>query len=197
MVNHIKQLEILGEILKMVASFIVPAKKSSNLKKAILKNMDGGQDIKLMFNPTDISFTRTISWTKNDGNRGTTLLPKISFSSVDPYKFTLKQLLFDTYETKESVMKHIDIIKQGVETIKQQPDSRPPVYKFIWDKEYFLCVMTSLTYTLNMFLSDGTPVRALVDISLQEVDKSMLPGTPASASAGTQRLPDPKVARPG
>lgn len=168
-----------------------------NLVKAKLVAFNGeAPDIELMFNPTDISFSRSVTWESNKGNRGTTLLPKVNFSGVEPYKFTLKQLLFDTYETKESVMKkYIDKIKKGVETIDGSPDKRPPVYILTWGSEYFYCVITSLTYTLNMFLTDGTPVRALVDISLQEVDKNNMPGGKESASQGEARQQDPKAAK--
>ena len=38
-----------------------------------------------------------------------------------------------------------------------------------------------------MFLTDGTPVRAIVDISLQEVDRTNLPGNRKSASTGSDR----------
>ncbi|MBW4501621.1 MAG: hypothetical protein KME57_19175 [Scytonema hyalinum WJT4-NPBG1] len=165
-----------------------------SLQKAKLIAYNGeAQDIELMFNPTEISFSRTVNWEKHQGNRGTTLLPKINFSGVEPYKFTLKQLIFDTYETKESVMKYINIIKQGVETINGAPDTRPPVYRFTWNQEYFYCVIQSLTYNLNMFLSDGTPVRAMVDISLEEVDPNNLPGTKKSASTGEARQQDSRV----
>jgi hypothetical protein len=53
--------------------------------------------------------------------------------------------------------------------------------------------MTSLTYTLNMFLNDGTPVRAIVDISLQEVDKNNMPGGRESASQGAARQADSRI----
>ncbi|WP_341528605.1 hypothetical protein WKK05_04545 [Nostoc sp. UHCC 0302] len=167
-------------------------KLQSSLEKAKLVAYNGeAPDIELMFNPTDISFTRTVNWQCQIGNRGTTLLPKVNFSGVEPYQFTLQQLVYDTYETKESVMeKYIDNIKKGVEAIEQSPDSRPPVYIFTWKKEYFYCVITSLTYTLNMFLSDGTPVRALVDISLQEVDKVNLAGGIESVSNGINKIDD-------
>ncbi|MDB9341366.1 hypothetical protein [Nodularia spumigena] len=162
---------------------------SQNLTKAKLVAYNGeAPDIELMFNPTDISFSRSVTWKSNEGNRGTTLLPKVNFSGVQPYQFTLKQLLFDSYETKESVMtKYIDKIKKGVETINGLPDKRPPVYIFTWGNEYFYCVIKRLTYTLNMFLNDGTPVRAMVDIELQEVDKNNLPVGQKSASQGANR----------
>ncbi|MBR8840245.1 MAG: hypothetical protein DSM106950_41215 [Stigonema ocellatum SAG 48.90 = DSM 106950] len=175
-------------------SVVAPQKRKADLEKAKLMAYNGeAPNIELMFNPTEISFSRTVNWEKHTGNRGTSLLPKINFSGVEPYKFTLKQLIFDTYETKESVMKYIDIIKKGVETIQGKPDKRPPVYIFTWNKEYFYCVINSLTYTLNMFLSDGTPVRAMVDISLEEVDPKNLPGGLESAPTGANRPQDSRI----
>ena len=167
-------------------------KLNPQLAKATLMACNNeAPDIEVMFNPTEISFSRNVNWTCKDGNRGTSLLPKINFSGVQPYQLTLKQLLFDTYETKESVLtKYIDNIKKGVETIQSGNDQRPPVYIFMWgDNKYFPCVIDSLTYTLTMFLTDGTPVRALVDIQLREVDKSDVP--PSQGPGGT-RVGGPK-----
>lgn len=176
-------------------SIIVTKKKSPQLVKAKLKAYNGeSEDIELMFNPTDISFSRTVKWESKQGNRGEHLLPKVNFSGVDPYKFTLKQLLFDTYETKKSVMtEYVNKIKKGVETIQNKDDKRPPVYIFTWGEEYFHCVITSLTYNLTMFLTDGTPVRAMVDIALQEVDKNNLPAGRQSQSTGNARQANPAL----
>jgi Contractile injection system tube protein len=175
-----------------IPQVISPSEKSPKLQKAkLIAYEKEASDIELMFNPDEISFTRTVKWDADPGNRGDHLLPKVNFSGVDPYKLTLKQLLFDTYESKESVMQYVDIIKKSVERIQEKADSRPPVYIFEWGvgkrKDYFHCVVTSLTYKLTMFLTDGTPVRAIVDISLQEVDKNNPPGTKASASKENDR----------
>ncbi|MHC5719218.1 MAG: hypothetical protein ACYTX0_45970, partial [Nostoc sp.] len=62
------------------------------------------EDIEFMFNPSELDFTRRIIWNYDIGNRGTTLLPKVNFSGVEPYSFTLQNLLFDTYEEKTSVL---------------------------------------------------------------------------------------------
>ncbi|MBD2514364.1 hypothetical protein H6G93_04955 [Nostoc sp. FACHB-973] len=176
-------------------SIIVTKKRKPQLEKAKLVAYNGeAEDIELMFNPTEISFSRMVEWKSNDGNRGTDLLPKINFSGVKPYMFTLKQLLFDTYETKESVMeKYIDKIKKGVETKKGAGDKRPPVYILTWGTVYFHCVIKKVTYTLNMFLTDGTPVRAMVDIELQEVNQNNLPGGRESASRGADRQQDSRL----
>jgi len=163
------------------------------LEKAKLIIVDGdGENIEVMFNPTEISFSRTSGWKSDSGNRGEELLPKVNFAGLQPYRFSLNKLIYDTYETKESVMKYINNIKKGVNAPTGE-NKRPPVYVFTWKDEYFHCVMTKLSYTLNMFLSDGTPVRALVDIDLEEVDKSNLPGGKQSASTGSDRQEDDRL----
>lgn len=142
------------------------------------------RDIEFMFNPQEISFSRSVGWRSDRGNRGTTLLPKVNFAGLDPYEFTLQNLLFDTYEQKTSVMnKYIDNIKQGV-TARAKPHARPPVYIFTWSERYFHCVLTNLTYRLAMFLEDGTPVRAFVDIALREVDPQNIFGGKSDGRAG-------------
>lgn len=149
------------------------------LQKAQLMHLDGepGEHIEFMFNPTMLTFARTVDWQSEQGNRGISALPKVNFSGVKPYKLTINQVVFDTYEIRESVVdKYIKKLRQGVESPDGQ-NKRPPVYWLVWgQRKTFPCVMTSLTYKLDLFLPDGTPVRALVDISLQEVEKENLPG---------------------
>ena len=60
---------------------------------------------------------------------------------------------------------------QSNSSADSQKRQRPPVYYFMWGQQnYVQCMVKSLTCKLTMFLSDGTPVRAIVDISLQQVD---------------------------
>ena len=154
--------------------------------KLIVHSDPSGQakDIEFMFNPSELDFTRQVKWDYDVGNRGTTLLPKVSFSGVEPYSFTLQNLLFDTYETKKSVLKeYIDNIKKGA-TARSNTRTRPPVYILTWQDSYFHCVMTSLNYKLTLFLPDGTPVKAIVNIGLQEVDPKNTSGG-SSPTTGT------------
>ncbi|MEH2371984.1 CIS tube protein [Nostoc sp.] len=146
--------------------------------KLIVHSDPSGQakDIEFMFNPSELDFTRRIIWDSDVGNRGSTLLPKVNFSGVEPYSFTLQNLLFDTYEKKTSVLKdYINNIKKGA-TTRTNAHARPPVYILTWHDSYFHCVMTSLNYRLTLFLADGTPVKAIVNIALEEVDPENIPG---------------------
>jgi Contractile injection system tube protein len=150
----------------------------------------GAKDIEFMFNPTELDFTRGIRWDSDVGNRGTSLLPKVNFSGVEPYSFTLQNLLFDTYEKKTSVLKeYIDNIKKGA-TARTNAHARPPVYVLTWHDTYFHCVMTSLNYKLTLFLADGTPVKAIVNIGLEEVDPENIAGSKAATPTGKK---DPRL----
>lgn len=153
--------------------------QSGPLEKAELHPLPGepGELVEFMFNPTLLTFTRTVKWQSEQGNRGESALPKVNFSGVDPFKLTLRQVVFDTYEQRECVVEqYIKKLKKAVESPNGQ-NKRPPVYYLIWgSRKSFPCVMTNLTYKLDMFLPNGTPVRALVDMTLQEVEKENLPG---------------------
>jgi Contractile injection system tube protein len=144
----------------------------------------GAKDVEFMFNPSELDFTRQVKWHSDPGNRGTTLLPKVNFAGVEPYSFTLQNLLFDTYEKKTSVLKdYIDNIKKGA-TARASANARPPVYILTWHDTYFHCVVTNLNYRITLFLSDGTPVKAIVNISLQEVDPESLSGSKPATPTG-------------
>jgi Contractile injection system tube protein len=166
----------------------------SSLEKASLVPFKGetGEKIDLMFNPTQLAFARTVKWESAKGGRSNlSSVPKVNFSGIDPYKLTLNQLVFDTYEEHKSVVEqYINKLKKGVEAPTGE-NKRPPVYVLMWGgKSSFPCVMTSLSYKLDMFLPDGTPVRALVDISLQEVDMTNPPGVKQADSKGAARSGD-------
>lgn len=153
--------------------------QSGPLEKAALLPLPGesGERVEFMFNPMLLTFARTVKWQSEQGNRGNSALPKVNFSGVDPFKLTLSQVVFDTYERRECVIEqYIKKLKKAVESPDGQ-NKRPPVYWLVWgQRKSFPCVMTTLSYKLDMFLPDGTPVRALVDMTLQEVDKENLPG---------------------
>jgi hypothetical protein len=163
------------------------------LKKAKLmvhSDLSGqAKDIEFMFNPSELEFTRAVHWNYDVGNRGTTLLPKVNFSGVEPYSFTLQNLLFDTYETKTCVLQeYIDNIKKGA-TARSNTLTRPPVYILTWHTSYFHCVITNLNYRLTLFLPDGTPVKAIVNIGLQEVNPENMPGgKPPKRGSTKQKL---------
>ncbi|MBD1901040.1 hypothetical protein H6F50_16075 [Coleofasciculus sp. FACHB-712] len=142
----------------------------------------GVDTIEFMFNPTKLSFSRSVQINAPQGARTARGLPKVSFQSIDPYKLTISEILFDTYEEGTSVLWYINKLKKAVEF----PDGQdvPPVYVFTWGaQEYLRCFVQSLSYELTMFLPDGTPVRASASLTLHEVDVLIPPGSPEAPSS--------------
>ena len=70
------------------------------LVKATISNMDTGETVLCMFNPTEYTFTKRAEWRESD-RRGRDV-PHLEFGGGKPTELKLK-LFFDTYETKEDV----------------------------------------------------------------------------------------------
>lgn len=159
----------------------------STFVKAKLIAQGGGNNIEFMFNPQELSFSRTMNLNSCGGARTDEGIPKVSFGSPEPYSISVNGLIFDTYETGENVLdKHIENFRQSVEFLDSS--ERPPMYIFTWGKqEYLRCFVQSLSYTLKMFLPDGTPVRASVDITLQEIGETADSGNTGTPSRGSSR----------
>ncbi len=152
----------------------------STLVKAKLIAQNGGSNIEFMFNPTELSFTRNLKLNDPAGARTDDGLPKITFGAPEAMSLNLNGLIFDTYESGENILdKHIQKFREAVEFVDGK--ETPPSYIFAWgQQDYLRCFVQSLTYRLTMFLPDGTPVRASVDITLQQIGE-----TTSSGNTGT------------
>lgn len=144
-----------------------------SLEKARLEPVDGGNPIEFMFNPGQISFDGNVNTSESPGARNKqTGKPKVSYANKKASKISLNNILFDTYESKKDVV--VNYIKKFKDAIDfHGQDEKPPIFKFIWGERIYLdfCFIENLNYKLTFFLSDGTPVRAVIDsLSLIEVD---------------------------
>ena len=147
--------------------------------KAALIAQDGAQDIEFMFNPGELEFSQSVSLSrggdstdKGSGARTLSGRPKVSFAYPEVRKLNISNILFDTYEKGTSVLVYTDKIVKSLEFIKGGSPARPPIYLFTWGQQKYLkCFVVSFNYKLNMFLPDGTPVRAVANLSLEEADE--------------------------
>lgn len=140
---------------------------------AILMALDPGKPtINFMFNPSELTMEEKNEPQDNPGaNNLDTGRPKVSFATKKSSKISMSGVIFDTFEDGNDVMvKYINAFKEGMTFIKAM--KRPPVYRFVWGNQQHMarCFIENFTYKLTKFLPDGTPVRALVDISLREVE---------------------------
>ncbi len=103
-----------------------------------------------------------------------------SYQSTAPYDVSINNILFDTFESRSSVDYYINQLKQTVTPIipigadgersATGTRKRPPTYIFTFGnrKFDFICAVTSLAWIYSVWLPDGTPLRALVNLRLKE-----------------------------
>lgn len=148
---------------------------SGELAKASLTNLDesGAKPIEFMFNPTGYSMSKSNSWepVKIVGSN----VPRLEFTSGGSISLSLS-LLFDTYEKKTDVREYTNKIFALTRISPKTQDKitkvgRPPRVMFSWGKVFnFPAVITSASIEFTLFLSDGTPVRARMNLSLEECE---------------------------
>lgn len=135
-----------------------------------------GEDIEFMFNPNQLAFSRSINLEQAKGASTTKGNNKVSFKHPNPYSLKISNILLDTYETKDgNVLDTIKKFKLAVEFTNKgngnAKEKRPPIYLFTWGKyNYLRCFVKTFSFKLTLFRPDGTPVRASVDLDLEQVD---------------------------
>lgn len=134
-----------------------------SLEKAKILNLDKHGEITVLFNPKEYVVKKSTQWEphKSPGLDA----PEVEFTSGNSMTLSL-ELFFDTYEKRQDVRKHTDEI---LKLAHVDPDlHRPPRCMFQWGGFKFEGIVEDLTQRFTMFLSDGTPVRATLNVTFKE-----------------------------
>jgi len=150
------------------------------LEKAAIVNEDSGEKIEFCFNPSEFQTQKMVPWSRHPV-KGTDS-PEAQFTQGGELRLTM-ELLFDTYEKQESVLdKYTAKIAKLAEINPQK--KRPPLCTFVWGKQSMKCFLEGYTSRYTMFLEDGTPVRAVMNVSLVKY-------TPAKQAKQAKANPGP------
>ena len=133
--------------------------------------------VPFLFNPKELTIEKTNQYSEINIPG----LPYSIFQFVKGGARTLTMdLFFDTYEQKEDVRVYTDKItgwdsgslsKESPQKGLMDIDSglhTPPVCLFIWGTFVFPCIIERVTKRFTMFLPEGIPVRATLNITLKE-----------------------------
>jgi LysM repeat protein len=166
----------------------------TQLQKAYLE-VETGARVDCMFNPTTFAFSATNNW-ESDKIPGKNT-PSLRYAGGGSGSFSLS-LVFDTTDTGTSVTSYtsallglmeIDTSLAGYDAALN--NGRPPWVKFHWgtDVHSFKSVITSANVTFTYFSSEGLPLRANVDLSLEqyEADDAWGPQNPTSGTPNPNR----------
>lgn len=152
----------------------------------------GDISVDCMFNPFEYTVSKSNSYEEKSGNG--TDAPIVEFKKAGAQTLKLA-LVFDTLEKGEDVTLVTNKLWKLMEAKSNQETSgdtkkAPPWAAFEWGVFKFVAVITNMTQKFTMFLKDGTPVRASVDVTFtQYKDLNDYPGqNPTSGGGPIERV---------
>jgi hypothetical protein len=150
------------------------------LEKAYLTRKDDPSlIIPFLFNPSEFTVERTNQFAEVN-------VPGLSASTFQflrgGSRTMTMDLFFDTYEEKTDVRLYTDRITgwDSGSTFSKLPGGAkglmdidsdlhaPPVCQFIWGSYIFPCIIERISKRFTMFLPDGIPARATLNVTLRE-----------------------------
>ncbi len=150
------------------------------MDKATITNTVTGERIEVMFNPEEYTVNRDVNFAQ-------TAVPGLSaplVQFVHGNAQTLEMELFlDTYETHRAAGRALNRAGQDVRGLTRKvtdlmnidPGTHaPPVLLFTWASLSFTCVLSRASQRFIMFLPDGTPVRARLQVTFNEYKNAEL-----------------------
>jgi hypothetical protein len=165
--------------------------KLERAKINVLDGPDANTVIDVCFNPKEYDLDKSVTY---DQSKSFSDAPEPEFKAPVPMTLTVT-LQFDSYEERVSVrdkwVRRIEkLTMMGVVELKKnatkddKKNARPPMILFVWGRFSFKGVITKLTQKYTMFLSDGTPVRAECNLTIQNVsNRDVDSGTSVSFNA--------------
>jgi hypothetical protein len=138
--------------------------------------IEGQDPLTCWFNPTDYTVTKANRW--STGSQLSEEFPQREFIGGDPRELALTLLFADVTDQLFSMLEVQPEVESGKKT------ARPPTVTFSWGQvSSFTAVATSLRVRYTLFDVDGTPLRAVADIALTQVEKVV------GASGGPRQNP--------
>jgi len=154
------------------------------LSKVSITNIDNRKTIKALFNPKEYSISKSTSWTTyNQKGRD---MPEAHFDTGQRRELKM-ELFFDTYVEKTNVKDYVKKIEKLM--LIDVEKHRPPIVLVSWGKNAlnFQCVLEQMEQRYTMFTENGTPVRAIVNVTFKEIDPNQ---DGALVAEGEKQSPD-------
>ena len=175
----------------LVKAMIIEGEESGDS----IREKGSGIRIPCMFNPEDYTIAQTNSYQLVYENGAD--VPKMEFSGAGERSLKLNTLYFDTYELKIDVTLItrllFNLMKPSVEyEHENETKKRPSPVIFRWGMFEFYAVITTCSQKFTMFLPNGLPVRAEVQVEFKQHLKTDMylnqPQNPTSGGGPVERI---------
>ena len=138
-------------------------------EKATITRLDEGLEdvdetqITVSFNPGQLTVDKSVTYAEQSIVGLDAPIQQFVHGGAESLSF---ELFFDTYPLREDVRTRTDDVNSLLMVDGER--HAPPVVRFEWGEISFTAVVESTNTTYEMFLRDGTPVRARIDLTLRE-----------------------------
>jgi hypothetical protein len=145
-----------------------------SLEKALITNTETGDRVPVLFNPEEYTLKKEITYAQ--AAVPGLIAPLLQFVHGNLETLDM-ELLVDTYEKHDEGSQVFNQAGEDVRTLTRKVTDlmrinpqihAPPVLLFTWASLSFSCVLASVSQRFIMFLPDGTPVRARLQVSFHE-----------------------------
>ncbi len=147
-------------------------------------NPRGSLSLSFMFNPKEYSVSLSNNFQETEtGDAG----HKVELTSAGNQTLTLKQLVFDTYDTGVDVSLQTRLIWDLMKPVPAEGSDTKPTARYVafeWGTFRFVSVITQATQTFTLFKDNGMPVRANVDITFTKFGENPLASQNPSSGGG-------------
>jgi hypothetical protein len=163
-----------------------------------LEQGGSGSKINCMFNPNEYTMQKQNNWAREQ-TAGSSV-PQLEFGGGLPA--TLQMTLFfdtthlppGTQDVREGTNQlwHLMMVDENLKDPKNKK-GRPPKVRFMWGKgsaPHFDAVILNMSQRFTYFAANGTPLRATVQVTLQQImdDKQLPAQNPTSGGNGGERV---------
>jgi nucleoid-associated protein YgaU len=139
------------------------------LEKATIVNVRTNEKLSVRFNPEEYSLSRenTFAQAQIPGRSS----PLLQFAHGNLSALEL-ELLFDTHEERRDVREETGKL---IRLLAIDPETHaPPILLFVWGSLRFECVLARASQKFVLFMPNGNPVRARIQVSFQEYTNGSL-----------------------
>jgi nucleoid-associated protein YgaU len=149
-------------------------------------------EVVFQFNPKEITITKAAKWERKSSKEAKNA-PPVQFLGADPSKMTLEMFFDATAARDGSVVVAVEsLLACCVPTPESLAKKKgtPPIVVLHWGKtSSFPAVVTSVSAKFTLFNSEGTPIRAVCSVSLEEMPgEKFRKQNPTSGGYDVQRV---------
>jgi nucleoid-associated protein YgaU len=153
----------------------------------------GGQkdEIGFQFNPKEVTIAKSAKW-EHKPAKGSKSAPPPEFTGSDPCKLTVEMFFDATGAKNGSVLEVVEKLFNCCIPTEQsagQKKPTPPLVVLHWGSiSTFPAVITSVSAKYTLFRADGTPIRAVCSVSMEEMPGAPARQNPTSGSDSIRRV---------